>query len=183
MRVRETSAMPVGLRSRVPMKITSSMRAPRRLLADCSPRTHEIASEMLDLPQPLGPTIAATPSPWNFSSVRSQKDLNPRICSFLSFSKTHSFDPVPAFRLSGASQSRVHLRLEQGHRAYPRPFAGKLIGTMYLLSYCQSSTQPQYMVHSLARPQHIAREMQQPPAWRRTYLIVRVWKRLWKTAS
>src|SRR5437773_805063 len=75
--------------------MTSSMRAPRRLLADCSPSTQEMASEMLDFPQPLGPTMAATPSPWNFSSVRSQKDLKPRICSFFSLSKTHSFDPVP----------------------------------------------------------------------------------------
>src|SRR5689334_13810600 len=78
--------MPVGLRSRVPAKITSSMRTPRRLLADCSPSTQEIASEILDFPHPLGPTTAAMPSPGNFSSVRSQKDLNPRICSFLSFS-------------------------------------------------------------------------------------------------
>ena len=42
---------------------------------------------MFDFPQPLGPMMAAMPSPWNFSSVRSQKDLNPRICSFLSLSK------------------------------------------------------------------------------------------------
>src|SRR5215467_1381496 len=86
MSVRDTSAMPVGLRSRVPAKITSSMRTPRRLLADCSPSTQEIASEILDFPHPLGPTTAAMPSPGNFSSVRSQKDLNPRICSFLSLS-------------------------------------------------------------------------------------------------
>src|ERR1043165_8658335 len=79
--------MPVGLRSRVPAKITSSMRTPRRLLADCSPRTQEMESAMLDFPQPLGPTTAAMPSPGNFSSVRSQKDLKPRTCSFLSFSK------------------------------------------------------------------------------------------------
>ena len=71
--------MPVGLRSRVPAKITSSMRAPRSVLADCSPSTHEIASEIFDLPQPFGPMMAATPSPWNLSSVRSQNDLNPRI--------------------------------------------------------------------------------------------------------
>ena len=71
--------MPVGLRSRVPAKITSSMREPRRVLADCSPKTHEIASAMLDLPHPLGPMMAAMPSPWNLSSVRSQKDLKPRI--------------------------------------------------------------------------------------------------------
>src|SRR5215467_6853979 len=86
MSVRDTSAMPVGLRSRVPAKITSSMRTPRRLLADCSPSTQEIASEILDFPHPLGPTTAAMPSPGNFSSVRSQKDLNPRICSFFSLS-------------------------------------------------------------------------------------------------
>ena len=79
--------MPVGLRSRVPAKITSSMREPRSVLADCSPSTQEIASAMFDFPQPLGPMMAAMPSPWNFSSVRSQNDLNPRICSFLSLSK------------------------------------------------------------------------------------------------
>src|SRR5262249_29777017 len=78
--------MPVGLRSRVPAKITSSMRTPRRLLADCSPSTQEMESAILDFPQPLGPTTAAIPSPGNFSSVLSQKDLNPRICSFFSFS-------------------------------------------------------------------------------------------------
>src|SRR5262245_20457404 len=82
--------MPVGLRSRVPEKMTSSIREPRRVFADCSPSTQEIASAMLDLPQPLGPMIAATPSPWNFSSVRSQNDLNPRIWSRFSLSNLHS---------------------------------------------------------------------------------------------
>ena len=67
--------MPSGLRSRVPAKITSSMRVPRRLLADCSPSTQLMASLMLDLPQPLGPTMAAMPSPLKRSSVRSQKRL------------------------------------------------------------------------------------------------------------
>src|SRR5262244_2654502 len=84
--VSETSAIPVGLRSRVPAKITSSMRTPRRLLADCSPSTQEMESAIFDFPHPLGPTTAAMPSPGNLSSVRSQKDLKPRICSFLSFS-------------------------------------------------------------------------------------------------
>src|SRR5271165_143245 len=83
--------MPVGLRSRVPAKITSCMFTPRSDRADCSPSTHEIASEMFDLPQPFGPTIAAMPSPSNFSSVRSQNDLKPRICSFFSLSNFHSF--------------------------------------------------------------------------------------------
>src|ERR1700682_744387 len=71
------------------------MREPRSDFADCSPSTHEIASAMFDFPQPLGPMMAAMPSPWNFSSVRSQNDLNPRICSFLSLSKvTPSLDTV-----------------------------------------------------------------------------------------
>ena len=66
-----TCAIPSGLRSRVPAKITSSMRAPRRLLALCSPSTQLMASLRLDFPQPFGPTIAAMPEPWNRISVRS----------------------------------------------------------------------------------------------------------------
>src|ERR1700757_275902 len=90
MSVSDTSAIPVGCRSRVPAKITSSIRDPRNDFADCSPRTHEMASAMLDLPQPFGPMIAATPSPGNFSSVRSQNDLNPNTWSFFSLSTFHS---------------------------------------------------------------------------------------------
>src|SRR5580704_18574406 len=86
MRERETSAMPRDLRSRVPAKMTSSIFAPRRLLADCSPSTQLTASRMFDLPQPLGPTTAAIPWPGRVSSVRSQKDLKPRIWIFLSLS-------------------------------------------------------------------------------------------------
>ena len=55
--LRLTSAMPSGWRDWLPSKMTSSMDAPRRLLALCSPSTQEIASEMLLLPQPLGPTM------------------------------------------------------------------------------------------------------------------------------
>src|SRR5271157_4573531 len=70
------------------------MREPRSVLADCSPSTQEIASAMLDFPQPFGPTMAAMPSPWNFSSARSQNDLNPRICSFFSFSTSTTLWPA-----------------------------------------------------------------------------------------
>src|SRR5580692_2990400 len=80
--------MPSALRSLVPAKITSSMRLPRRLLADCSPNTQLIASLIFDLPQPLGPTMAAIPCPLNRSSVRSQKDLNP--CSSTRFSLSNA---------------------------------------------------------------------------------------------
>ena len=56
-----TSAVAVGFRASLPLKITSSIRSPRRLLALCSPSTHVIASTTLLLPQPFGPTIAVTP--------------------------------------------------------------------------------------------------------------------------
>ena len=67
-----------GWRDWLPAKITSSIEAPRRLLTLCSPSTQEIASEMLLLPQPLGPTIPVTP-PLNETSCLSQKLLNPTI--------------------------------------------------------------------------------------------------------
>src|SRR5580658_1224758 len=82
-----TSAMPVGLRSRVPLKMTSAIRSPRNDLADCSPSTQLMASLTLDLPHPFGPTIAATPPPGKFMLVRSQNDLNPTMSTRLSFSK------------------------------------------------------------------------------------------------
>src|SRR5205085_10359445 len=73
-----TSADAVGLRASLPLKRTSSIRSPRRLLALCSPITHVIASATLLLPQPFGPTMAVTPLS-NASSERSEKDLKPLI--------------------------------------------------------------------------------------------------------
>src|SRR2546422_3752259 len=75
---RRTSAAAVGLRASLPLKMTSSMRSPRRLLALCSPITHVMASATLLLPHPLGPTIAVTPLS-KASSERSENDLNPLI--------------------------------------------------------------------------------------------------------
>src|ERR1700722_14125379 len=83
-----TAAHPTGLRSRLPAKITSSMRAPRRVLADCSPSTQLMASLRLDLPHPFGPTMAAMPPPLKRNSVRSQKDLKLCTSTRFSFSKT-----------------------------------------------------------------------------------------------
>src|SRR5580704_13738930 len=82
-----TDAIPSGLRDLVPAKITSSIRAPRRLLADCSPSTQLMASLKFDLPHPLGPTTAAIPPPLKRSSVRSEKDLKPCSSTRFSFSK------------------------------------------------------------------------------------------------
>src|SRR5687767_3551869 len=56
--------------------MTSAISPPRRALADCSPSTQRIASETLDLPHPLGPTMAVTPG-WKFRVVLSAKDLKP----------------------------------------------------------------------------------------------------------
>src|SRR5579884_2084006 len=74
--VSDTSAMPSGLRFALPAKITSCVFVPRTALAFCSPSTQRTASAMLDLPEPLGPTIAVTP--WEKAiSVFSAKVLKP----------------------------------------------------------------------------------------------------------
>ena len=53
------------------------MRAcPRRWRALRSPSTHKTASEMFDLPEPLGPTMAVMPGSMD-STLRSAKDLKP----------------------------------------------------------------------------------------------------------
>ena len=71
-----TCAYPCGFRACVPPKITSSIFPPRSVLEDCSPIAHLIASEILDFPEPFGPTIAVT-SFSNVILVLSGKDLNP----------------------------------------------------------------------------------------------------------
>src|SRR5918911_2508915 len=53
-----------------------SILPPRRLLAPCSPRTQEMASTTLDLPDPLGPTTAVIPGSRR-RVVADAKDLNP----------------------------------------------------------------------------------------------------------
>ena len=62
--------------------MTSCIDWPRTASGDCSPIAHSTASVMLDLPEPLGPTMTDTPSP-NSSFVRSGKDLKPfRVSDF-----------------------------------------------------------------------------------------------------
>src|SRR5207247_7760810 len=75
---RRTSAAAVGFLASLPLKMTSSIRSPRRLLALCSPMTHVMASATLLLPHPLGPTIAVTPLS-KASSDLSENDLKPLI--------------------------------------------------------------------------------------------------------
>src|SRR5262249_811411 len=82
--VRDTSAMPIGLRASVPLKITSAISSPRSALADCSPKTQRTASETLDLPQPLGPTMAVTPGR-KLRAVLSAKALKPKTVKFFRY--------------------------------------------------------------------------------------------------
>ncbi len=49
--------MPTGFRVEVPAKMTSCIRLPRSVFADCSPSTQLMASLRFDFPHPLGPTI------------------------------------------------------------------------------------------------------------------------------
>ena len=76
-KTRVTSATPKARRLLVPEKIISSILLPRRYLALCSPNTQRTASDILLLPEPLGPTTAVMPAP-NSRAVRSAKDLNPK---------------------------------------------------------------------------------------------------------
>src|SRR5439155_400384 len=86
-----TSASPSGGRLLVPLKMQSAMRSARSDLWLCSPRTQEMASTTLDLPQPFGPTMQVVPDPLNVTTVRSQNDLKPTISTFRSFSKISPF--------------------------------------------------------------------------------------------
>src|SRR4051812_20406788 len=82
---KETSAMFRGGLSAVPLKMTSSILLERKALARCSPSTQRMASMMLDLPQPLGPTTEVMPSPGKLTSTLLAKDLNPKILSLLKY--------------------------------------------------------------------------------------------------
>ena len=94
---RVTSAMPLDFLAAVPAKMTSSILSPLSALALCAPSTQRIASQMLLLPLPFGPTIHVMPRS-NSITVGSANDLNPwssirlKNIAFLSFKrlKRHS---------------------------------------------------------------------------------------------
>src|ERR1043166_814195 len=71
-----TSATLRAGRPALPAKITSSISLPRMEEGRVSPITQRMASNRLDLPQPLGPITAVRPGSTN-SSVGSTKDLKP----------------------------------------------------------------------------------------------------------
>ena len=74
--VSETSARPRGARPLVPAKMTSSILAPRKDLAPCSPITQVRASTTFDFPEPLGPTTHVIPGS-SRRVVAEAKDLKP----------------------------------------------------------------------------------------------------------
>src|SRR6185312_13425497 len=75
-KISSTVACPTGLREVEPEKITSVSESPRRRLAALSPITQRIASMMLDLPQPFGPTTPVMLA-GKCKVVGSTKDLKP----------------------------------------------------------------------------------------------------------
>src|ERR1700676_645985 len=91
-----TSDSPMGGRFWVPLKMQSDMRSARSDLWLCSPRTQEIASTMLDLPQPLGPIMHVRPLPLKVICVFSQKDLKPTNSTLRSLSKISPLCPPPS---------------------------------------------------------------------------------------
>src|SRR6202171_6286741 len=82
-----TSDSPTGGRFAVPLKMQSDIRSARRDLWLCSPRTQEMASTILDLPQPFGPMMQVSPLPLNVICVFSQNDLKPTNSTLRSFNK------------------------------------------------------------------------------------------------
>ena len=95
--VRVTSANPCAFLKGVPPNITSSIFEQRKVLVDCSPNTHLIASLILLFPLQFGPTTAVIPGP-NDNFVFSGKVLNP--CKVNDFNNTVSptnFNPNTVF--------------------------------------------------------------------------------------
>ena len=66
---------------------------------------------MFDLPHPFGPTTAAIPEPESWTSVRSQKDLKPRIWTRFSLSNVHLRARLKRQRMLRCRCGLAHLRL------------------------------------------------------------------------
>src|SRR6202165_3740626 len=92
-----TSENPIGGRFSVAFKMQSDIRSARRDLWLCSPRTQEMASTILDLPQPLGPMMQVSPLPLKVIWVFSQNDLKPTNSTLRSLSKISPLWSPPAY--------------------------------------------------------------------------------------
>jgi len=87
----------------VPLKMTSSMAAPRMAFAEFAPITQRMASNRLDFPQPFGPTIPVRPGSMR-NSVGSTKDLKP-----VSFIELKASEPMgySASAFSGIGSPKI----------------------------------------------------------------------------
>ena len=103
-------AWPTGLRLAEPLKMTSLMVSPRKLRAELSPITQRTASMMLDLPQPLGPTMPIRLL-GKYRTVGSTNDLNPTSLILLSrMGVVAASVPVQARRTSGRNTASTASR-------------------------------------------------------------------------
>ena len=68
-----TSAMPMGGRFCVPLKMQSAMRSARRDLWLCSPKHPADGVHHVGFAAAVGPTMHVVPVPLNVTTVRSQK--------------------------------------------------------------------------------------------------------------
>src|ERR1700733_7386910 len=108
-----TSAMLRAGRPPEPAKITSSISPPRSEDGRVSPITQRIASNRLDLPQPLGPTTAVMPGSTN-SSVGSTKDLKPDSLSLVNFNEMRRPTLMAGDCYFASSESNFALISDQG---------------------------------------------------------------------
>src|SRR6266480_3934244 len=122
--VRLTSARPLLLRVLEPLNTRLSRFSLRRWLIFCSPITQRMLSTMLDLPQPLGPTMPVMLSS-KFTRVLSAKLLKPLISK--DFNRT-----VYRFLLS-ANLRHLSGKMDKAFICFPQYFVN--VEKKYLLSH------------------------------------------------
>src|SRR6185312_5212355 len=103
-------ARPRLRREAEPLKMTSAISPPRRLLALCSPSTQRTLSTMFDFPDPFGPTTPVTPGAKS-NAVLSANDLKPTSSRRLSM-KDHRIGQGSFVRAAHAAQRRKRRPLE-----------------------------------------------------------------------
>src|SRR5262245_15038395 len=117
--------MPKLRREADPLKITSAISPPRRLLALCSPRIQRTASIRLLLPEPLGPTMAVRPSPKS-NVVLSAKLLKPTSSRRLSMGPPHCRAMPCQDSSRGGRSKRARPEGREAHGGHPVGFSTRL---------------------------------------------------------
>src|SRR5947199_1652775 len=121
-----TSARPRERRDAEPLKMTSAISPPRRLLALCSPRIQRTASTTFDLPEPFGPTMAVMPA-LKSNCVLSAKLLKPTSSRRFSMphQKRHSVRVMSRGRRQRRPAFFLPPPLRGGFTHSPSPLAGE----------------------------------------------------------